>query len=344
MFDWTPLKSDHIIRFAFSFIASFALIGLLLRLPYPILRRVRDKKIYYAGPVVIGLILLFNYGVLSNPYLWVGLLATSFLTLLVGASDEKKPLSAGIQLSAQLLIILLAMSWGWSIHYISQPLSAGVIDLAGGELGPFVLPGSILTVGWLLLLMNAMNWLDGNDGLATGVGAVALFTLGGVALLPSVQDAQTLALALVGAGVLLGFLLWNFPPARVYLGTTGSWFLGLYIGLVAIIGGGKIVTTLLVLVLPVTDLLLVIMQRLLTRRAPWQGDSMTHLHYRLRHAGWSSRAITLLALGFTAMCGIAALALQTSHKIIAFVIAALCIGLVVARLIIGSTSTIKQKV
>lgn len=343
-FDLSLLTTAHLIRFVIAFGVAYGLIGLLLRLPVPALRSVKGKDVYYSGALVIGLILLFSYVVVEDLRLRVGLIVASLMTLIIGVTDENRPLSPVAQLFWQVVIVLLVLSWGWSIRYISQPISGGVIDLAGGHLGPFVLPGSILTIGWLLLLMNAVNWLDGSDGLAAGVGVIALLTLAGVALLPSVQDAQTLSLALVGAGVLLGFLLWNFPPAKVYLGTTGSWFVGLYIGLVAIIGGGKIVTTLLVLALPVIDLLLVILQRIISGRPPWQKDAVTHLHYRLRSFGWQPRTIALVMFGFTAVCGIAALVLQTSHKIAALVVAALFISLVVARLIIDSTGTIKRKV
>jgi len=168
-----------------------------------------------------------------------------------------------------------------------------------------------------LLLINAMNWLDGVDGLASGVGVVALFTLAAVSLLPSTQDSMTLSLALVGAGATLGFLVWNWSPARVYLGTTGSWFIGLYIGMVAIVGGGKIVTTLLVLAIPVIDLGSVTVQRLLAGSAPWRGDTVRHLHHRLLAKGWSPQLISAAAMSLTAILGVIAIGWQTKYKVVA---------------------------
>ena len=180
--------------------------------------------------------------------------------------------------------------------------------------------------------MNSINWLDGIDGLAGSVGTVAFVTLAAVSLLPSTQDSTTLSLAVIGVGSLGAFTLWNWPPARVYLGTSGSWFLGLYLGLVAIVGGGKIATALLVLAIPALDALAVFVQRLFSGRPPWQGDQQRHLHHRLRAAGLSDTAITLLAITISAVFGTAAVLLQTRHKLMVLLAIGIALSLLVTVL------------
>jgi len=140
-------------------------------------------------------------------------------------------------------------------------------------------------------------------------------------------------MAMIGLGATLAFTLWNFPPAKVYLGTSGSWFLGLYIGIIAIVSGGKIVTTLLVLAIPVIDFISVIIQRLFARQKPWQGDTTHHLHHRLLTAGLTSHQILIMAIMFSAILSYAAITMQTSQKIIAFFIAAAMLILISLQLI-----------
>jgi len=181
--------------------------------------------------------------------------------------------------------------------------------------------------------MNAINWLDGVDGLAPSVSLVALLSLALLTLLPSVQDANTLSLALIGAGGTLGLLLWNFPPAKIWLGTSGSWWLGLYLGLVAVMTGGKIVTTLLVLAIPVLDFIFVTGQRIMAGRPPWQGDTTRHLHFRLLAGGYTDRQIVFIAIIASTLLGWAAITLQTYQKMIAFLLAAIMLFVISLKLV-----------
>ena len=279
----------------------------------------KGRKIYYGGSVLLATVVFLAYFVLGNSWLMVGLSAAGLLVLLIGTIDENEALPPSHQLTWQLIAAGLVAVAGWTITHVSHPSGQGVLLVPGGI---------VLAVGWLVLLMNAINWLDGVDGLAPGVGAVALLSIAAVALLPSVQDSTTLALALIGAGGALSILLWNFPPAKIYLGTTGSWWLGLYIGAVAILGGGKIVTTLLVLAWPVADALWVITQRLAAGRPPWQGGDEVHLHHKLLARGLSPRSITALSMLATALLGFLAITLQTVDKAVGFLLVAATVAVV----------------
>lgn len=271
-------------------------------------------QIYRAGLVIIAAVVLMASLVLNDLWLLLSLMAAAGCIATIGTRDERTPISAGHQLGWQVVIALIIVAGGWTIPYVSHPLDHTIIDLSWSQWGRWIIPGSFLAVIWLVGLMNTINWLDGIDGLASAVGSVAFLTLAGVSLLPSTQDKQTLVLALIGAGAMLAFLWWNWFPARLYLGTSGSWFLGLYLGLVAMIGGGKIATTLLVLAWPAVDALLVIGQRIVNRQLPWEGDS-SHFHYRLIAQGWTPRSITIIAALTSLVCGLAAISLQTQHKV-----------------------------
>lgn len=316
LLDIAPLTTNHLFLFLGSFLSAYIVLAIVLRLPAIKLRRNKNQpNIYYVGAVIISLINIFCFIIIDQPLLIIGLLLSSIIIIFVGTLDEITSLSPSVQLISQLIIAAVISLSGWTIRFISNPWSEGIIHLQLLSVGSFSLLSIILTSLWLVFLMNAINWIDGADGLAGGIGSIAFITLAAVALLPSVQDSRTLSLAIIGAGVMLGFLIWNWPPAKVYLGTTGSWFLGLFIGITAIVGGGKIATTLLVLAIPTLDAILVIIQRLFIKQAPWQGDKTHHLHHRLLTIGLSPQTITLLAILFSASFGLAALSLQTHQKL-----------------------------
>lgn len=341
-FDFAPLTATHLIYLGLAFLVTFGSLSWFINSRWLHLRPVRGQTdVYYGGAILLGVITFLAYLFLPEPALRTGLLLSSLAVLIVGIIDENRPLSAGVQLMAQTIIALIAISSGWIIHTVTNPWAGGVITFGNGSIFSFLL-AAFITVIWLLLLMNAINWFDGIDGLSSGVSLIALIVIAAITLLPSVQDKTTLALTLIGTGSLLGFFLWNFPPARVYLGTTGSWFLGLYIGLSALLGGGKIATAILVLAIPLADLIIVIVQRLAVRQPPWRGDTIHHLHYRLQARHFSSRLITLSAMGLTACLGIAAIILQTYQKIIAVSLAGVLVMLSALLLAATAANHIKE--
>jgi UDP-GlcNAc:undecaprenyl-phosphate GlcNAc-1-phosphate transferase len=316
LLDTAPLTINHLLLFLGSFLLAYVALAFVLRLPATKLRRNKKQpNIYYVGAVVISLVNILCFTIIDQPLLIAGLLISSIIIVFIGTLDEITNLKPTAQLISQLIIAIIISASGWTIRFISDPWSEGVISLQLFSLGSLSVFSIILTSLWLVFLMNAINWIDGVDGLAGGIGSIAFITLGTVALLPSVQDSFTLSLSIIGAGVMIAFLIWNWPPAKVYLGTTGSWFLGLFIGITAIVGGGKIATTLLVLAIPAFDAILVTIQRLYIKQAPWQGDKTHHLHHRLLTIGLSPQTVTILAILLSASFGIAALFLQTHQKL-----------------------------
>jgi UDP-GlcNAc:undecaprenyl-phosphate/decaprenyl-phosphate GlcNAc-1-phosphate transferase len=317
-FDLSPLRVDHLILFGTSFAGAFlALYAVIYRS-----RRHHPAAVSYAGVVIIGTIVLLAVASLADQALRLGLIMAAILTIIIGTIDELRNLKPAAQLAAQVALAATAAASGWAIRYVTNPLDPGVIQLGW-------LTALCLTTIWLVFLMNSINWLDGVDGLAASVSLVAFATLGAVSLLPATQDGTLVA---VGAGATGAFLLWNWSPAHAYLGTSGAWFLGLYLGLVATVGGGKIATTMLVLALPASDAVLVVAQRLLAGRVPWKGDRIRHLHFRLRAAGLSPRAVSLLAAALSAGFGAAAVLLQTLDKIVVLLGAGAALALLAAAL------------
>ena len=330
--DSTPLTTHHATIFFLTFGTVFGALYLIVRV-LPLLEPKSNRKsVYYAGNVLVVGITIIASLYITDDILRLGLLASAALALVVGTMDEIYKIHPALQLLAQTCIASIAVFAGWSITRITNPLGPGTIDLSLSVLGPLAFPGGVLAVMWLVFIMNAVNWFDGVDGLAPSVGTVAFTFLALVSLLPSIQDQLTLTLAIIGGAGTAAFMLWNWAPAKVYLGTSGTWFLGLFLGMVAIIGGGKIVTTLLILALPTLDLIFVIIQRLLKKQAPWQGDTVNHLHHRLRSSGLSAQSISIGATVMTIGLGFAALALQTRQKIELLTIIAIMLALSVITL------------
>lgn len=316
MFDLAPLTTHQLI---------FSLIGFAL--VFFMLSYWRKK---YAGLVLTLVITLAGLFFLDDLILKIGLALATLLTLVIGRADEVKSLPPAAQLFWQVLIAAILVLSGWMIPYVSNPLGAGVWYL--GALAP---PATIV---WIILMMNAINWLDGVDGLASSVSIVAFLTLAGVSLLPATQDSTTLSLSLVAAGALLGFFLHNAPPARIFLGTTGSWFTGIFLALTALIGGGKVATATLVLAIPLFDAGFVILQRLIKKQPPWVGDK-NHLHHHLLAAGVSPRMIIILAAVLTATLGAIAVTAQTLHKLWTLAAVALFLAVTILTLIYARRNT-----
>ncbi|MBI3251339.1 MAG: undecaprenyl/decaprenyl-phosphate alpha-N-acetylglucosaminyl 1-phosphate transferase [Candidatus Andersenbacteria bacterium] len=318
VFDLSPLTINHLILLLVCFIASFTWIGS---------SRQRQKSIVYAGVPLIITSLIASSFVIEEPRQILGLAIAGLLIMLIGGLDERYELPPAVQFAGQILIILTLVLSGWTIPYVTNPFGSGVLFLNSTFTTVF-LYAPLWTFAWLLLTINAVNWLDGLDGLASGVGIAGFAVLAAISLLPATQDAQTLALALLNLGVLGGFYVWNVAPAKAYLGTTGSWYLGIMLGLAALIGGGKIATTLLVLAVPIFDAALVIVTRLMMRQPPWQGDTKYHVHHRLQAAGLSGQTIAVALTVISLLLGLPAVLFHTSRKLwlLAIIVGLIAIG------------------
>jgi UDP-N-acetylmuramyl pentapeptide phosphotransferase/UDP-N-acetylglucosamine-1-phosphate transferase len=160
----------------------------------------------------------------------------------------------------------------------------------------------IATVFWIGWMSNTVNFVDGLDGLAAGVSLIAAIMLALHALRLNPAQFTIALLPLAIAGACGGFLIFNFPPAKIFMGG-GAEFLGYMLGVSAIIGGAKLATVLLVLGVPILDVAWLIVARTMAGRSPMQGGR-DHLHLRLRDLGFSGRQIVLFYYGLSASFGL----------------------------------------
>ena len=229
-------------------------------------------------------------------------LLTSLAMFGLGFWDDLKPLGAKRKLLGQILIALSVCVFGFGIEEFRIPFISITLDLGGW--------GVLVTVLWLVGMTNLVNLIDGMDGLAGGICLMLMCLLAYVG-----YDSGGFTLVVSGmTGALIGFLCFNFPPARIYLGDGGAYFLGFQIGLFAILNSHKgtvfaaLVAPLFVLALPILDTTLAILRRGLSGLPVFRPDRQ-HLHHRLLETGLSRRKVLLsfyavtsvfLAMGFAA--------------------------------------------
>lgn len=224
---------------------------------------------------------------------WWPLILCNLLIFTTGFVDDLKPLGAKFKFISQIGIALLAYSLGLRIELLSSPLSDLSINLGGYSL--------FATLLWLVALPNIINLIDGMDGLASGVGMFLCLTLGVMGIVGGQMEVAVVSLAMAGA--LLGFLLFNFPPARIFLGDGGAYLIGFFIGSVSLTGSNKgsiaaaLLVVLVALGLPILDTLFAIIRRAVRGLPLFRADA-EHIHHRLIVLGFSKNTalITMYAV------------------------------------------------
>ena len=198
-------------------------------------------------------------------------------------------IGAGIAIGYLIFIELFTSPFGTATFWASPPF-AWIFTL-DGNLVWIARPLAILfTIFWVVGMINAINWLDGLDGLAAGVCTIAALLFAWHSYRLGQTTVALFPLALAGA--LLGFLPFNFSPARIFLGTTGAYFLGYQIATLSILSPAKLSTALLVMAVPILDVAWQIIDRIRRGHNPLQGDR-GHLHFRLSDGGLPTRWIVL---------------------------------------------------
>jgi len=210
------------------------------------------------------------------------MLCTSAMMLL-GVIDDRRRLPAKVKLLVQLVVAMAAFLLGFGVSAVTIPW-AGSVSL-GGLFSP------LLSIIWIVGVTNAVNLTDGLDGLAVGVGFLAAATNAVVAIY--LQNYYMAVMMIVLAGALLGFLRWNFHPARVFLGDTGSLGLGMFLALCSLHSAQKAQTAVMILVplcalgYPIFDALLAVARRTLAGQPLLAGDR-DHIHHRLLERGYGA--------------------------------------------------------
>jgi UDP-GlcNAc:undecaprenyl-phosphate/decaprenyl-phosphate GlcNAc-1-phosphate transferase len=255
------------------------------------------------------------------------------LAALMGAADDLFDLRARWQLLSQLLLAGFAVALGIGVQAISNPFGPNMI--------PFATPFAIaFTVVWIVGMLNSLNFIDGLDGLSTGIALIAAVTLGVLSLTADVHQPYVAVLCVVLAGALLGFLRYNFQPASIFQGTSGVMFIGYMLAVLAILGTAKVVVALLVLGIPIIDTFWVIVRRLVAGRSPFTPDR-GHIHHRLLDVGLGHRGTVLLIYAICAGLGVLSLVVSTAAQVYAFVGALVVFGLVLFLLTRGTSEALE---
>ena len=302
-------------------------------------RKIQDRPV----PALGGLAVFLGFGVslllwvifapgtfgpfIKFSYLW-GILAGGVILMFGGYLDDRYKLKPWQSFVAPLLAVAAVIASGVQLSYINHPLG-GAILLDTLKIWGYPLAGGVFIFLWILGMIYTTKFLDGMDGLVSGIvgiGAIVLFFL---SRLPEVSQPDTAFLCALLAGSFLGFLPWNFFPAKIFLGEGGSTFAGFMLGVLSVISGGKIASALLIMGIPILDVFWVILRRLSTSFSPFQADRK-HLHFRLLDLGLSQRSAVLFLYFLSAAFGVSGLYLQSVGKLLALFI------MLLTMLILGS--------
>lgn len=255
-----------------------------------------------------------------------GLLLGSTILVVLGIFDDMKDLNAKFKLLIQILAAVIVMAFGVRIEFMTNVFGGGAIYL-----DILSLP---ITLLWIVGITNAINLIDGLDGLAGGIATIAALSMAVVGWIYGQYLMASMAIILAGAT--MGFLRYNFHPAKVFMGDTGSLFLGFNLSVLAIMGVAKSVTFIslaapvLVLGVPIFDTFFAILRRKMNHKPIFAADK-DHLHHRLLSMGFSHRKTVLIIYAisfFLALSAILITYLSTAEAVavVAIVLSVILIG------------------
>ncbi len=290
----------------------------------------RDPIPYYGGTVIFFVFIISVLLFVKLDIHLMGYLMAAILLVSVSFADDMFGLSPYFRLAMQFLAGMILVFVGIGVNSISNPFGAPLVldsNVLSFTLDDVLIKVSILgaafTVLWVIAVVNTMNFLDGLNGLPSGVTAIAGLTLFFLSIRSGIHydisnQVPVATMSIILFAVCLGFWLFDFYPAKILMGDTGSVFLGFTLATLAIFSGGKVATAVLVLGFPILDAGWVILRRILEGKSPFKGD-LKHLHHRLLDAGLSHRKSLILIYILCALFGGTAVFLQGKAKVYALV-------------------------
>ena len=280
-------------------------------------RKINKKIIATAGGTAIYLAFMIplRFFLPANQTIKGIMIGGSFM-LILGLLDDKFEISAPLKFFGQIIGALILVYYGVKINFITNPFGGFIY------FGIYAVP---VTVFWIVSIINTINLIDGLDGLAAGVSIIAVLTLFAVAL----QENQLIApmLAVLLAGSCLGFLKYNFNPAKIFMGDTGAMFIGYIIAAVSITGALKsaaavtIFVPMLALAVPILDTTFAIIRRVFNDRPIGEADH-GHIHHRLLAIGMNQKQAVISVYIISAVLGTIAFiinGIQFDHALIIFI-------------------------
>lgn len=292
-----------------AFVAAIILTPLVIRLAFRIgaVDHPNYRKVHAAVMPRIGGLAIF--GAFLIGYLLLrpedehatGILIGALIIIIVGFLDDILEITAKAKLAGQLLAAVVVVTWGGlQIDFINLPF------LGQFDFGYLSIP---ITILWIIGITNAINLIDGLDGLAAGVSTIALVTITVMALI--MGNVFVVATAAILAASSFGFLFYNFHPAKIFMGDTGSLFLGYMISVLAMLGFKNITVVSLIipvimLGVPISDTFFAIVRRIRMKQ-PISAPDKSHLHHCLLRTGFSHRQTVLIIYGIAILFGVAAI-------------------------------------
>jgi UDP-GlcNAc:undecaprenyl-phosphate GlcNAc-1-phosphate transferase len=287
-------------------------------------------------PLFIGALLTGLFFLPINPTT-IAIFFAAFLALSIGLIDDKlnsqsKDVSPYLRFFVNIATAIIVVASGVSIHYITNPFGAGVLHLDTIKLGLPFLPFSfllsdVISVLWLIWVMNMLNWSKGVDGQMPGIVAISAIVIGilSLKLNPTIHGGSVDAeLSFIIAGAAIGFLFFNFYPAKIFPGY-GATAIYLLLGVASILTSAKLATAILVMGVPIVDALFIIIRRILAKKSPFQGDKK-HLHHILLHLGYNQRQIALFYWSISGILGMLSFLLESRSKIFAIIMVVVFTG------------------
>lgn len=293
---------------AAAFVAAIILTPLVMKFAYRIgaVDHPNYRKVHAAVMPRIGGLAIF--GAFAVGYLILrpeddhamGILIGAVIIIIIGFLDDMLDITAKAKMLGQIAAALVVVTYGdLQINFINLPFY-GQFDF-----GYFSIP---ITILWIVGIANAINLIDGLDGLAAGVSTIALISITVMAVI--MGDVFVIATASILAASSLGFLFFNFHPAKIFMGDTGSLFLGYMIAVLALLGFKNVavvslVIPIIILGVPISDTFFAIVRRIRMKQ-PVSAPDKSHLHHCLLRAGFSHRQTVLIIYGLAILFGVAA--------------------------------------
>ncbi|WP_456277616.1 glycosyltransferase family 4 protein [Bacillus sp. AK128] len=315
------------------FIASVLVTPLVKKLAFkigatdrPNQRKVHLKIMPRLGGLAIYISFIIGIIILKpGNELFLPILVGSIIIMITGILDDIYELSAKIKLGGQLAAALVVVLSGLQVEYINLPFDAQL------QFGFLSIP---LTILWIVGITNAINLIDGLDGLAAGVSSIALITISFMAILKG--DAFVAGMGFILLGSTLGFLVYNFFPAKIFMGDTGALFLGYMISVLSLLGFKNVtaisfIIPVIILGVPISDTLFAIIRRIVNKQ-PLSAPDKSHLHHCLLRFGYSHRQTVLIIYGMSAIFGVSAVIFTKGTMWVSFLV--ITILLVAVELIV----------
>ena len=296
-----------------AFIAAILLTPLVKRLAFrlgavdaPNYRKVHARIMPRLGGLaiycafIIGFFFLKFMTDFKSDYAYAILIAATIIVI-TGIIDDMREISAKAKMLGQLAAAcIVVFGGGIQMNFINLPFD-GILNF-----GWLAIP---LTIIWIVGVTNAVNLIDGLDGLAAGVSTIALATLAVMAMI--MGNGIVIAMASILAAATIGFLVFNFHPAKIFMGDTGALFLGFMISVLALLGFKNVtvisfIIPIIILGVPISDTFFAIVRRL-RQKKKWSDPDKSHLHHRLLDLGFSHRQTVLLIYAIAAVFGIVAI-------------------------------------